>query len=101
KAEAAQWLLNRAWSATDDDRRAVRPWPWADTWPVARLHLPDARRPLTVLAGASGRNLAFGPTLVEGTAEIGTDGVSIVTGHRDTHFHVLENLAVGDRFSME
>ena len=63
KAEVAQQLLNRAWTATSDDRRNVKPWPWADTWPVARLRLPGSGEPLTVLAGASGRNLAFAPAL--------------------------------------
>ncbi|HEX6999839.1 MAG TPA: class GN sortase [Gammaproteobacteria bacterium] len=101
KAEVAQLLLNRAWAATQDDRRAVKPWPWADTWPVARLELPTADGPLTVLAGASGRNLAFGPALMDGTAAPGTAGVSVIAGHRDTHFRALERLRVGDRFRIE
>jgi sortase A len=101
KAELAQQLLNRAWSATQDDRRAVKPWPWADTWPVARLQLPGDRAPLTVLAGASGRNLAFGPALMDGSAAPGGAGVSVIAGHRDTHFRALAELALGDRFDLE
>lgn len=101
KAELAQQLLNRAWSATKDDRRNVRPWPWADTWPVARLRLPNAAEPLTVLAGASGRNLAFAPALMDGSALPGTAGVSVIAGHRDTHFRALEKLSVGDQFEIE
>jgi sortase A len=100
KAEVAQQLLNRAWSATQDDRRNVRPWPWADTWPVARLRLPG-EEPLTVLAGASGRNLAFAPALLDGSARLGDAGVSVIAGHRDTHFRALEKLRVGDRFAIE
>ena len=61
KAELAQHLLNRAWQRTTDGDTLAKPWPWADTHPVARLTLPDSDEPLTVLAGASGRNLAFGP----------------------------------------
>jgi len=101
KAELAQQLLNRAWIATKDDRRNVRPWPWADTWPVARLRLPHAGEPLTVLAGASGRNLAFAPALLDGSAAPGTPGVTVIAGHRDTHFRALEALALGDRFEIE
>jgi sortase A len=101
KAAVAQQLLNRAWSATLDDRRNVKPWPWADTWPVARLTLPGADEPLTVLAGATGRNLAFAPTLMDGTATPGTPGVSVIAAHRDTHFRALENLHAGDRFAVE
>ena len=102
KAALAQELLNRAWTATrDDNRAAVKPWPWADTWPVARLQLPGERAPLTVLAGASGRNLAFAPTLLDGSAEPGTPGVTVIAGHRDTHFAALRKLALGDEFTLE
>jgi len=102
KAALAQELLNRAWAATRDDHRAVvKPWPWADTWPVARLQLPGESAPLTVLAGASGRNLAFAPTLLDGSAEPGTPGVTVIAGHRDTHFAVLQKLALGDEFTVE
>ncbi|HEX7081517.1 MAG TPA: class GN sortase [Gammaproteobacteria bacterium] len=101
KAEVAQYLLNRAWAATQDGAERVRPWPWADTWPIARLHLPTADEPLVVLAGASARNLAFGPVHLEGSAEPGTAGVSIIAGHRDTHFAALRELHPGDRLYVE
>src|SRR6185503_20332921 len=103
KAELAQHLLDRAWSdtAASGGGAAVRPWPWADTWPVARLTLPGAGKPLNVLAGASGRNLAFAPALMDGTAAPGTHGVTVIAGHRDTHFRALADLAVGDVFALE
>lgn len=103
KAELAQQLLNRAWatSAAADGATTARPWPWADTWPVARLTLPGEREPLTVLAGASGRNLAFAPTLLDGSAAPGTPGVTVIAGHRDTHFRALRGLALGDAFVLE
>jgi sortase A len=103
KAALAQQLLNRAWTATSarDGAVTARPWPWADTWPVARLTLPDASAPLTVLAGASGRNLAFAPALIDGSAALGSHGVSVIAGHRDTHFRALADLAVGDDLTIE
>jgi sortase A len=101
KAEVAQWLLNRAWTSSRADLRPARPWPWADTWPIARLYLAGKRRPLTVLAGASGRNLAFGPALMDGSAKPGTPGVSVIAGHRDTAFRGLDDIALGDRFEIE
>ena len=39
----------------------MRPWPWADTWPVARLDLEPKGGRLVVLADASGRSLALIP----------------------------------------
>ena len=101
KAELAQQLLNRAWQRTAAGDAAARPWPWADTQPVARLTLPGGAEPLTVLAGASGRNLAFAPALLDGSAAPGAAGVSVIAGHRDTHFRPLAALAVGDELTLE
>jgi len=101
KAELAQQLLNRAWQRTTDGDTMAKPWPWADTHPVARLTLPDGDEPLTVLSGASGRNLAFAPALLDGSAEPGSHGVTVIAGHRDTHFRRLATLALGDVLSLE
>ena len=100
KAELAQHLLNRAWNRTTEGDAAAKPWPWADTHPVARLSLPGGK-PLTVLAGASGRTLAFAPALMDGTASLGAPGVSVIAGHRDTHFQPLADLAIGDEIALE
>ncbi len=103
KAALAEELLNRAWTAARAGRSEVRPWPWADTWPVARLRLPPSAsaEPLIVLAGASGRGLAFAPGLLDGSALPGEPGVAVIAAHRDTHFHALARLALGDRFEVE
>jgi sortase A len=101
KAELAQQLLNRTWQRTASGDAAAKPWPWADTHLVARLTLPGADEALTVLAGASGRNLAFAPALVDGSAAPGTAGVSVIAGHRDTHFRALAALAIGDELTLE
>jgi sortase A len=101
KAELAQQLLNRAWQRTAGGDAAARPWPWADTHPVARLTLPGGAKPLTVLAGATGRNLAFAPALLDGSAAPGTDGVTVIAGHRDTHFRPLATVEVGDELTLE
>jgi sortase A len=54
-----------------------------------------------VLSGASGRNLAFGPAHLAGTAPPGAEGNCVLAGHRDTHFAFLEDLAVGDDLWLE
>src|SRR5688572_1545522 len=48
KARLAQYLIADAWRKTLTGARAVKPWPWADTWPVARLEAPVAGTPLYV-----------------------------------------------------
>ena len=95
KARLAQVLLGQAWAATLEGAGPQRPWPWADTWPVARLRVPALGIDQIVLAGASGRTLAFGPGHLDGTAAPGAPGHSVVSGHRDTHFRFLQDLAPG------
>lgn len=101
KAALAQVLLERAWHETLGGETDVRPWQWADTWPVARLEIPRLGASMIVLAGASGRTLAFGPGHTHGTPLPGERGTSIVSGHRDTHFAVLAELRQGDEITIE
>ena len=92
KAELAQVLVRGAWKRTLEGERRVKPWPWADTWPVARLTVPEEKIELFVLAGANGRTIAFGPGHMFGTALPGEEGNSVIGGHRDTHLAFLRNL---------
>lgn len=101
KAVLAQILLERAWQQTRDGGERVRPWPWADTWPVARLAAPRLDASWIVLAGAHGRTLAFGPGWTEGTSLPGERGTAVVNGHRDTHFAALRDLTWGDEIRVE
>lgn len=101
KAEVAQVLLERAWQRTLAGEIAVKPWPWADTWPVARLIVPAQRENLLVLAGANGRTIAFGPGHMDGTPLPGTGGNSVIGGHRDTHLAFLRHVKRGDAIIVE
>ena len=96
KAVVAQHLLKRAWARTAEGESEVKPWPWADTWPVARIEVPRLGVSAIVLAGGSGEALAFGPGHLEGTPPPGEAGVSVIAGHRDTHFKFLRQLEPGD-----
>ncbi|HEX7005655.1 MAG TPA: class GN sortase [Alphaproteobacteria bacterium] len=96
KAWLAQELLRDAWARSRGDAPPARPWPWADTWPVARIEVARLGVDEIVLAGGSGRTLAFGPGHVDGTAAPGQPGNSVIGGHRDTHFRFLRDLVPGD-----
>ena len=95
KAEVAQHLLERSWLRTLAGEPDAKPWPWADTRAVAILEVPHLGLREVVLEGSSGRNLAFGPTLVN-NAGIDKSTDRILSGHRDTHFSFLEELQTGD-----
>lgn len=101
KAELAQALLHAAWTQTQASGVPVKPWPWADTHPVARLVAPAQDADLLVLSGASGRTLAFGPGHLDGSANPGDPGNSVIIAHRDTHFRFLQRVATGDPMVVE
>jgi sortase A len=93
KAELAQWLIERSWQEILNGDTQSRPWPWADTRPVAVLSVPAHGIRQLVLEGNSGRNLAFGPVFHDGALN-GRD--MVISGHRDTHFRFLAAVQTGD-----
>jgi len=101
KAELAQFLVQRAWERTIAGERQVRPWPWADTWPVARLAMTQPGVDVFILAGSNGRTLAFGPGHWFGTPFPGESGNSVIGGHRDTHFAFLRKVQKGAEASVQ
>jgi sortase A len=101
KAWLAPVLIERAWQQSLRNAGIpVRPWPWADTWPVVRLRAPDLEVDLLVLAGDSGNALAFGPGLAWASPDPGTGGTVVIAGHRDTHFAFLEELKQGEELTL-
>lgn len=100
KAFAAQVLINAAWDRAQRGDAQARPWPWADTTPVARMTFRDSET-LVVLEGSSGRNLAFAPSHDAASVLPGEPGNSVVSAHRDTHFRELEHVRLGDSIRVE
>jgi sortase A len=96
KAMVAQVLLERAFEETLASGQDVKPWSWADTWPVARIAVKRLNASVIVLDGSSGQALAFGPGHVENTPNAGEAGTAVYSAHRDTHFRFLGNVVVGD-----
>jgi sortase A len=100
KALLAQVLLERAFAETIATGHPVKPWSWADTWPVARIEVKRLNASTIALAGSSGQALAFGPGHVEDTVDAGARGVAVYSAHRDTHFRFLKNVAIGDEIDV-
>lgn len=96
KALVAQVLLQRAFNEAVASGHNVKPWSWADTWPIARIRIKRIHADAIVLAGSSGQALAFGPGHVELTPDAGMRGVAVYSAHRDTHFRFLKDVVIGD-----
>ncbi len=100
KAVLAQVLLERAFTETVRTGHDVKPWSWADTWPVARIEVKRINASTIVLHGSSGQALAFGPGHVEQTPDAGERGTAVYSAHRDTHFSFLKHVSVGDEVAV-
>lgn len=96
KAWLAQVLLERAFDKSVATGEVVKPWSWADTWPVARIEVKRIGASAIALESASGQALAFGPGHLQQTVDAGERGIAVYAGHRDTHFRFLRNVAIGD-----
>jgi sortase A len=96
KARLAQALLDSAFGTSLATGQTVKPWSWADTWPVARIEVPRLRKSAIVLEGSSGQALAFGPGHVARTPAAGEPGTAVYAAHRDTHFAFLGEVRIGD-----
>lgn len=109
KAIIAQHLLNSSWEKTlaesnqaaPDQPIPHRPWPWADTWPVAKLIALQYDIEQIILAGDSGSSLAFGPGHSHSSSTPNTPGVTLISGHRDTHFKFLKDLKINDTIYLQ
>jgi len=101
KAIVAQQLLDYSWQKAQapsdgEETRRHKPWPWADTWPVAKLIVPRLGIEQIVVAGDSGSSLAFAPGHAYASAAPGDDGLTMISAHRDTHFRFLRQLDIDD-----
>lgn len=116
KSIVAQQLLNSSWNKTlvnhgkagsqkviATDQKAVthKPWPWADTWPVAKLIVPQHNIEQIILAGDSGSSLAFGPGYSLAGAAPNTTGTTMISAHRDTHFKFLKDVQINDTIYLQ
>jgi len=101
KSAVGQHLLNQAWNQASRTGTAHKAWPWADTWPVARLTVAKTNKSLVVLEGTSGEAMAFGPGRVSESSLTANKGSFAVAGHRDSHMSFLQDVQIGDVFILE
>ncbi len=101
KAWVAQDLMQRAWRRAEGGEDQAAPWPWADTYPIARMSAKGGDIDLIVLEGGSGRTLAFAPGHLSASVLPGETGNTVIAGHRDTHFQFLQYMKKGESILFE
>jgi len=94
-------LLHTAWVRMQNSGEQVKPWPWAETWPIARLVMPANSIEKMVLADASKNSLPFTLGHLNSSAIPGEQGNSILTVHRESYLDFLSTLKPGDTLLLE
>jgi sortase A len=87
-----QALLARAWQSSLASGRHVKAWPWASSWPVARLTFPRLGIERYVLSG-DGATPDLGSYHMAGTALPGEAGNSVIGTLDETDLAFLRELA--------
>lgn len=96
KAELAYGLMDRAFGQVHAEQAVAKPWSWADFGVIGKLSILGEN--IHVLDRATNQALAFGAGRHE---EYDANGPIVLSGHRDTHFSVLEHVNAGDFFAFD
>ena len=68
---------------------------------AAKLEIPRLDASLYVVKAKTSRDFRRGPGYIVGSSLPGQSGNTIIAGHRDLHFRVLKDIAVGDVIEIE
>ena len=79
---------------------AIKPWPWADTFPIAELVFQRLAKSIVVLNGGDPTTLAFSAGAVAPFNQPAAIKPFVVAGHRDSHFAFLEDITIKDIISL-
>lgn len=101
KAFLSPYLLNHAWEEKMNGATDPKPWPWMDSTPVAKIHFKKQDKSYIIMKGVSGSVLAFSPGWHEQTALPASNGITVLSAHRDTHFSLLRDLIQGDEIELQ
>ncbi|XQW83946.1 class GN sortase [Thalassotalea piscium] len=111
KAWLSQELIHHSWQQSMDQQQkqtsdksgkrvVIKPWPWADTFPIAALSFKRLQKDIVVLNGGDPTTLAFSAGAVAPFNQTNSNKPFVVAGHRDSHFDFLEDILMKDVISM-
>ena len=78
----------------------IKPWPWADTFPIAELNFQRLHKSIVVLNGGDPTTLAFSAGAIAPFNQPSATKPFVVAGHNDSHFSFLEDIAMSDVISL-
>jgi len=105
KAWLSQQLISYSWDKSLSHNNGVlpsniKPWPWADTYPIAKLTFQRLNKEIVVLNGGDPTTLAFSAGAIAPFNQLNTSKAFVVAGHRDSHFSFLKDIIMHDVISL-
>lgn len=96
KAWLAEQLIRSSWQTHMQTGGSIKPWPWADTHPIALLNFQRIEKDIVVLNGGDPTTLAFSVGAVAPFNIPQSLQPFVVAGHRDSHFAFLQEVLMKD-----
>lgn len=100
KAWLSQQLISYSWQQSQLNNQSIKPWPWADTFPIAQLSFQRLDQEIVVLNGGDPTTLAFSVGAVAPFNQVHGNKPLVVAGHRDSHFSFLKEVNMSDIISL-
>jgi sortase A len=100
KALLSQQLISYSWYQTIDLQQQIKPWPWADTYPIAEISFLRLNKSVVVLNGGDPTTLAFSAGAIAPFNQTSSTQPFVVAGHRDSHFSFLDEVFMNDIISL-
>ncbi len=100
KGWLAERLIAYSWHQSISFQHKVKPWPWADTYPIAKISFERLNKQMVVLNGGDPTTLAFSAGAVAPFNQASGTQPFVVAGHRDSHFSFLNEVLMNDIISL-
>jgi sortase A len=100
KALLSEALISYSWHQTVELQQKNKPWPWADTYPIAELSFVRLNKNIVVLNGGDPTTLAFSAGAIAPFNQPMSTQPFVVAGHRDSHFSFLDEVYMNDIISL-
>jgi len=100
KSWISQQLISYSWHQTHNMQQKSKPWPWADTYPIAELSFLRIDKSIVVLNGGDPTTLAFSAGAIAPFNRVFSPQPFVVAGHRDSHFSFLDKVFMNDIISL-
>jgi len=100
KGWLSEQLISYSWHKTINLQQRIKPWPWADTYPIAALSFKRLHKSIVVLNGGDPTTLAFSAGAIAPFNQAKSTKPFVVAGHKDSHFSFLEDVLMNDVISL-